>query len=962
MTKASAEEGTLLLVCYDPWELDMLLGHLRTSTVRQIPRSRFPLYEGTLDGQAASAMRIPFGDDVGLLQTVLRSLLEQTRPRRLVSVGTAMACDDSLGIGDVLASRAAHWLGRSVEFGGWLAEDALAGAPHDIAVRSGGSVTTKAFVQGLAERHRLLAQTPGARVIEMEDFHVASLAAEFGAELASLRAVTDRGDLTDHMTHRQDAAERAVRVLRRALRQRRLRSALAIDQNAAAADLAYRFTVRSTAGPLDLPGAVAIARTLSRALELPAALHAGARVDLLLTGPDGLHLPTETPSGQAKVVSWPGRWVAVHDPVTHATAIAAVGELLAGGQLAGGDLPGRLRRAEVCLVPVAPPRTLAGHLPPPAAYHIQGLNSISAEPEEGLLAATTISEFRANGLQVEDASEAQTWIYRTANASNESYFAPDYGVPARTGESVPAGTTLIATGLGPAIDPGAPGGKQADLLVLGDEQGGRLVQILDELTAGAFPAETVLRYDGLAARLNDGAVALSRLDRRLILTPRGLNSLRFDPAVLRQIYSTGYDQFLERYFSTQRRPGRARASHLLMTSRGCGLGCSFCCSGGLQPFSTLDEEVLVRMLTELRDREQLTPGDHLDVYFLDSHFNRTPEHVIRLADRLEADGLLQSFEFFVRHSGLPAFLRRRAGGSGGGSLAPADPGAAAEAGAAPVVDVRLLDAYKRLGIDELVIGIDAYTDDSIRILKSSLTQLRAHGLQTRPSYTFLDIQAVLAEVEAAGLSARGFLLLGNPFAGEADRVGTFYNLAYLELRFSRFRVDTSSSEQVTELKPFPGAPLTELAGAVPGLIRDDRFHCPGLLAGGALPDFRIFGERRREAEAQRRFASALQRARLRLALAMAETLLSGAPAGEDDREESLCAGQRLLAEEARLGSELDARLAAAGATGDPADSEALRAALEQIAGACAGAPVRQSPAQRRFFELLAAQASGGSIR
>ncbi len=942
MSDSNAGDGMLLLVCYDPWELDMLLAHLRASKVRQLPRSRFPLYEGTLDGQPAGAIRIPFGDDVGLLQTVVRSVLEETRPRRMVSIGTAMACDDSLGIGDVVASRAAHWLGRSVEFGGWLAEDALAASPHDIPVRAGTSITTKAFVQSAAERNRLLAQTPGACVIEMEDFHVASLAAEFGADLASLRAVTDRGDLADHMARRQDAAARAVRILRRALRQRHLRTALSIDENRAAADLAYRFTVRSTAGPLDLPSAVATARAVSRALELPAAVLPGARVDLVLTGTDRLHLPTETPSGQAKVASWPGRWVAVHDPVSHATAIAVVGELVAGGGLAGGDLPGRLRRAEVCLVPIAPARTATGHLRPPTAYHIQGLNSISAEPEEGLLAATTISEFRANDLQVADAGSSQVWIYRTANASNDSYFEPEYGVPARAGGGVPAGTTLIATGLGPAIDPGAAGGREADLLVLGDEQGGRLVQLLDELTAGAFPAEAVLRYDGVAARLGDGVVALGRLDRRLILTSRGLNSLRFDPAVLRQIYSTGYDRFLEDYFSVQRRPGRARTSHLLMTSRGCGLRCSFCCSGGLQPFSTLDEDVLVRMLAEVRDRAQLAPGEHIDVYFLDSHFNRTPDHVIRVADRLEAEGLLPSFEFFVRHSGLPAFLRRRAGG-------PAEP---------PVVDVRLLDAYRRLGIDELVLGIDAYTDDSIRILKSSLDQLRAGGAATRPSYTLADIEAVLAEIEAIGLSARGFLLLRNPFAGEADRVGTFYNLARLELRFSRFRVDTFSSEQVTELKPFPGAPLTELAGSVPGLIRDNRFHCPGLLEDGALPDFRVFGERRREPEEQRRLAAAVQQARLRLACALAEALAAGGPAAGEDREELLCAGQRLLDEETRQGAELEARLAALGA---PA-GEALGAALAKVAGACERQTIRQSPAQRRFFELLAAQAGGGASR
>lgn len=849
------------LLCFDPKEIEGLTARLWMREELPVPGSRFPLHRGRLDGEELAVLRVPFGDRVELLETVVRGLLEVSRPSQAIALGTAMTGHDSLAVGDLLLSTGAWRDGRRLDFGAWLRDEALAALPHDLRLREGTTATAPAFVATAADRDALLKAAPGALGIEMEDHHLARLMAEAGVPFAALRTVTDRGDFAEHMAHRADAAARALRMWRRIQRRRRMVRSLAPIDNPPTRDLAYRILVRTPGRSLTLPDAVGLARLAVRGLGLDQVLAPGGRLEILVADPATSDRWLAVPGGEGRVVrAAPVHALALDPPATFARVVLAPSPAL---ELLGrpGPLP-RLEpglAARIAAAPLEPllepePGPTAPPLPRDVPFHIQGLNSISAEPEEGLLAATTVDEFKDNAHRVADSVESPIWIYRSANSRDASYFEPEYEVPSRVGREVPEGTYLIATGLGPAIDPAARGGAMASTLVLGDEQGGRLIQYLDELSAAPFTADDVFRYEGMVQRLDPESVALARLDRRPVLTPTGVNGLRFEPETLRQIYSRDYDRYLEKYFSSRRRTRPARASHLLMTSRGCGYHCSFCCSGGMQPFAALGEEQLVGLLKKIREREGLGPGEHIDVYMTDSYFNKDPGRVVALADRLEAEGLLESFEIFVRHNGLQAFLTRRA-----------------RDGAPPVVHEALVAAYKKLGIDEIVIGVDAYTSQSIRMLKTNFDAVAFKGEDTRPVYSFADIEAALGAIEAAGMASRCFLLVYNPFVDDADRLETFYNLVRLAVRLPRFRIDSDSSDRVNELQPFPGAPLTRFAEAIPGLVQGDRFEYATPLGKlEDLMDLKMFGFTREGEPARGEFASRLSRARDRLARALAD--------------------------------------------------------------------------------------------
>jgi len=316
----------------------------------------------------------------------------------------------------------------------------------------------------------------------------------------------------------------------------------------------------------------------------------------------------------------------------------------------------------------------------------------------------------------------------------------------RDPDDKPEGRCLIATGLGPAIDPAAAGGSEAWAMMLGDEQGGRLVHYLEDLAAGPFSADDIFRYEGVAQRLDSETVVLSRLDKRYILSVDGLGSLIFDPITLRQIYSNQCDEFSRAYFGRSRRMIPPKTSFLLLTSRGCGNRCSICCSGGYQPFTALSPARVVEILEEIRNLSDLRPNEYLDVYLLDSYFNRDPRRGIEIAESIDREGLRHSFEFHIRHNGLRGFLRKGPAGT--------------------EVDLELIRAFKLLGIDEIILGIDAYTNSSIRMLKTDIEELVTKGESVSPAYGIDDIESVLLAVEREGLRSRGFLLLENPFLGE----------------------------------------------------------------------------------------------------------------------------------------------------------------------------------------------------
>lgn len=878
--RADEAEGPVHLVCFDRLERKTILSRMSVRGETPLAGSPSPVFFGTLDEHEVTLLRLPYGDDPGLLARVVKEYISVYKPGYVVALGTCMAFSDDLRTGDVLVTRRAIFEGANIEIPRIPAYDALRRAiPHHVRVREATTLTVRKFVDSPEDRERLRTSHPDAEMLEMEDYHLARIFGEAGTGFISLRAVTDRGDFGEHVDNLGLAIDRTLLLTRRMIRQMSLDRRLAFQSNPPTSDIPYRIYITTPGRELPLPRAIQLARTAVHGFGLGRILPDGARLDLVDCGDGEFAEWLSAPGGRAVVVET-SAWVFLY----------AAGEryaklMLRDGALdepPGPILAGMLRHCEAREVPAKPEDPVEGCLPACRGIHVQGLNSISAEPEEGLLAATTLEEFLANGVPVVDSGAADIWIYRTANADSASYFDPPYELPMRFPGPPSPGTALIATGLGPAIDPGAPGGVSADALMLGDEQGGRLVSYLEDLCAAPFRADDVFRYPGVAQRLGPESAALSRLDRRALLTQAGLNTLRFDPVTLRRIYSPVYDRFFRGYF-VPRRETPARLSYLILSSRGCGNRCSICCSGGFQPFTALKPELVINLLKRIREMAALQPGEFVDVFFLDSYFNRDPDRIVQFAAGVAAEGLGPWFEFYVRHSGLAGFLHRSAPGRRG------------------EVRFDLVKAYRRLGIDEIVLGIDSFTDESIRLLKTDTLRLALEGEAAQPAYTFEEIEAVLTAIEAEGMASRCFLLMNNPFVGDDDRVRTYYNLAELALNLRRFRIDLESSSRVNELKPFPGAPLTRVAERIDGIIRDDRFiYRSGIGHIETWLEFERFGEYRETPAARHRFLVSFQESRA-LLIGRVTTLLSAGvvPAGVDIADLSRIA-EAILGLEKRL--------------------------------------------------------------
>lgn len=810
-----------LIVCYDPLEIEALEMRLTGATPADVPGSRFPATVGRLHGRPVAVLRLPFGNDPALFERVLGAAIDRFAPTTILSLGTAMARDPRIPVGHLFLTAAALHEGRAATFTPALIDLARRAAPHGMALATGTSLTVSTFVEGSLAGD-------GFDLVEMEDHWLALHAGSRKLPVLSIRAVTDHGSFAAHMANRSRAILPALRLLERFFWRRRMEELVVERKNPSTQDLPFRMVVLAAA-PLTLPEAVRTARSVSRDFSLTTSLTAGARVDVEILPP-------------SRWTSAPAGWETV------ATAIAGARFLRSpAGDEALVQLPrahrGTMRRASD-----------HGVWPKPDRVHLQGISTISAEPEEGLLAAITLDELEEARMAVVDSVETDLWVYRTGDTREKSYFdLPEgYVYPHRTSPEAPRGTRRVVTGLGPAIDPESTGGLEADTLMLGDEMGGRLLLYLDELGGISPTAEAVFRHPGIVQRLDESTVALSRIDLRPALRDQALDRLVFRPASLRRIYPRMVNERLSEYFMSD--SGAPERSYLLMSSRGCGLKCSICCSGGFQKFQALSAASFVGLLGEIARAHEGEPGK-IEIHLLDSYFNLQPGRVERIAQLMEEKGLGGRFQLHLRHSGLRTFLR-------GGSSGAADD-------AAPNVHRDLIRAYRRLGLSEVVMGIDAYTDRAIQVLKTDVEKLARGGAATPPAYRFRDIRAVLAALEEEGLDSRGFLLLNNPFLDDAGRIETFYNLVDLALEVPGFMIDASSSSAVNELKPFPGAPLTEVARRIPGLVQGDRFVFRTEL--GRLDeriDFSAFGQRRRKPEDLARFARRVQASRTTLARLM----------------------------------------------------------------------------------------------
>ncbi len=803
MTKIDVAKSFPLLLCLDPVEFSALQKLINGKFHCKIAQAPSDLFQGEIHGSKVWLLRLPFGDKIEALLGSLSQAIMQAAPSEIFVVGTAMALSDSLKIGDFAITQQTSTTTDRYNFNESLIEELFYSACHGVTARIVRGYSSDVFIDTKEQKSEIIAKFPETEILEMEDAHIARLAKESNIPCCSIRIISDFGSFEEHMRQLPIIIPELIKFLARLFRIRMTKRFLK-EFPSPLTKLPFHMYLRTINQKLLIPQATSISKTVCSYFRLYEIMKQNSEISIFISDKLAQEKISATFSGKGSKVSFKSNWqLLISDHKDKATIWL------------DNDFIGEMKGDQIDLEELSEKILSSTHefeenthlfikttLPLEKDVHIQGLNSISAEAEEGLLAAATCEEFKLDGFNIKPAESSRIWIYRTANSSEESYFSPDYHTPHRPRGILPNEVYCIATGLGPVLEPEAAGGAEAATLVLGDEQGGRLVNILEDLASSNFSAREVFKHKGVIQRIALDAVAISRIDRRFVLTTEGLNQLTLCPESLRQVYSEDYDLFLKEYFAVKRRPHAAKGSFLLLTSRGCGNECSICCSGGFIPFTPLSPTKVADILQNLKDRFSLQNNEYLDVYFLDSNFNKAPERVSQLLSELQSRDLLRFFEFFIRHNGLQGFLRNDSPDK---------------------INTDLIKAYKGLGIDEIVIGIDSYTDSSIQLLKTSFQLLKTHLSSQAPSYSFTDIKNVVKAIEAQGMTSRGFLLMRNPFVGPADRLKTFYNLLNLGLDCPGFVIDSASSQTVNELKPFPGAPITIISQNNPELMEKNKF-------------------------------------------------------------------------------------------------------------------------------------------
>lgn len=569
-----------------------------------------------------------------------------------------------------------------------------------------------------------------------------------------------------------------------------------------------------------IPEACQLARHLSR-LFPEASLDEQTRVEVTFLQSEA-HLLTQarSPSGEVKRYPGYGLWLDVDRHQRHCS-LYLLSHFRVEGPLQRAH-PGWKRVAVQAEAPLGP------LLAPKVRAFVGGLISLSAEPPEGFFAASTGTELAQAGYASTCAHEADLWLYRVPDARKQSYFEFIHPTPDRPQDGPRAHKFLIASGIGPASEPDSPGGHEADLLWLGDEQHGPLVEYLRTLQRPDLRLSHLRQHSGLAQRLPDGRVLLAQVDRCWALSKDGFNQLATDPDLYRRIYDRNYDQYLRSLF----RPTEPQPSFLLATSRGCTQGCAICCSGGLKAFQSFSAS---RMLEELDKIAARIPQGGIDLFFLDSNFNNHPGRIIEFADLYEASPHAGRFRFFVRHNTVNGFLQ-------GGPQR-------------KTPNLALIDAFRRLGIDEIFMGVDTFDDHSTLTLKSNRLHLARKGSSTRPTYTVAELRDLMEALDASGAYIKAFYLKNNPWVSDLDRLDSYYNIAELWLRFPRFSIDARHPE-VNRLKPFAGSPIERVSRTQPEVLNGSRFVAPGIF--GELDesiDLSVFGTPRSEANTELSLAS-----------------------------------------------------------------------------------------------------------
>jgi putative membrane protein insertion efficiency factor len=492
------------------------------------------------------------------------------------------------------------------------------------------------------------------------------------------------------------------------------------------------------------------------------------------------------------------------------------------------DLPGRLGPSvfrkddpnKVITVPVLAKRPLDPPIKSDSSMFCGGLVSISAEPPEGFFAGSTAQEMAEAGHRAKPAADADIWLYRVPDARKDDYFKFTYPSEDRPADSPRDGKFKIATGFGTASSPMSAGASDADLLWFGDEQHGTLRNFMDTLAKPDLTVEDLYSHKGFVQRLSPQEVLLGSPDQTHTLTKQGFSELKTDPKYYRKIYSRDYDAFLKGLF--QESAGLpAKTSYLLATSRGCSQGCNICCSGGVKSFQFFDGKRIMTELEKIAELEKPKDGEIIDIFFLDSNLNNNAERMIELADLYEKSPLKGKFRFFCRHS------------SPNGFLMPTDSGE-------KVVNRELVKAYARLGLKEVVMGIDTYDDNSTLTMKTRRNVVAEKEGATRPTYRAAEVREMIRALEGEGLSSRGFYITNNPWVTDLDRIDSYYNIIELWLENPHFSIDARNRE-VLQLKPFDGSPVTDVAAEMKlNVLSNGRFVAKGPL--GEVDEMMQFSE------------------------------------------------------------------------------------------------------------------------
>ena len=423
--------------------------------------------------------------------------------------------------------------------------------------------------------------------------------------------------------------------------------------------------------------------------------------------------------------------------------------------------------------------------------HVGGLISISAEPPEGFFAAATAAELEKSGWKAAPAQDADVWIYRVPDSRPESYFDFGYSSPDRPRDTPRSGKFKVATGIGPSTHPESVGGREADLLWLGDEQMGQINRYLAKISSKDLLLEDLYIERGIVQRTGDRSFVLAGIDHRYALTQSGFDAMETDPALYRRVFDQEYDDFLASLFKDSH-PDPKNRSFLLATSRGCSQGCAICCSGGLSQFQYFSAP---RMMTELEKLVQFAKLDakaRLNIFFVDSNFNNNPGRIIEFAQLYKASPLFGRFDFFIRHNTVNGFLKPSKGG-------------------ARVANQELIDAYRDLGVKEIFMGIDSFDDASTITLKTHKFKVAKEGADSRPIYTSEETADLISALDQRGLFSKGFFLTNNPWVSDFDRIDAYYNLIALWLENPHFSIDSARDRDVIRLKPFDGSPIGDTA-------------------------------------------------------------------------------------------------------------------------------------------------------